>query len=221
MRKRTLIIGSAIVAAAIVTVPTVAQASNGGAWLLGRSNTESAETKVTSSGGTPLNLVAKSGYAPLKVNSSKVVTNLNADRLDGLSGGSYAKASARSGIILHDGSSDNWGAKCPAGSIATGGGGYDPYGYPVAYSGPDYDASTGAVVPNSWLALDEYNYVLVSFVNCTNVTGGSIPGAVTNHGQFPSAMYAASMSAPQGLQADGSVDLPAAKEKGAKKLPTN
>src|SRR6476469_7810616 len=82
MKKRNLFIGSAIVAVGLIAIPTAANAANGGSWLLGRSNYASSETKVTSSGGTPLNLVAKSGYAPLKVNSSKTVTNLSADKLD-------------------------------------------------------------------------------------------------------------------------------------------
>ena len=139
----------------------------------------SAETKVTSSAGTPLNLVAKSGYAPLKVNSSKTVTNLSADKLDGLSSGSFAKASAKTGIVKHDGTFDGIGAKCPTGTVSTGGGGFDPYGWEIGYSGPDWSESTNALIPNSWIALDVDGYVLNSYVNCMSMSGAAIPGAMT------------------------------------------
>jgi hypothetical protein len=62
----------------------VAYAANGGAFLLGRSNSETATATLKNTAGTPLSLVAKSGYAPLKVNSAVKVANLNADRLDGI-----------------------------------------------------------------------------------------------------------------------------------------
>jgi hypothetical protein len=62
----------------------VAYAANGGAFLLGRSNSETATATLANGAGTPLSLVARSGYAPLKVNSAVKVANLNADRLDGI-----------------------------------------------------------------------------------------------------------------------------------------
>ena len=84
MRKRTILTVSAVIAVGVIAVPTAANAANGGSWLLGRSNYESATTTVSNSAGTPLSLVAKTGYAPLKVSSTTKVTNLNADRIDGL-----------------------------------------------------------------------------------------------------------------------------------------
>lgn len=239
MRRRTILTTAAVIAVGALVIPTAANAANGGSWLLGRTNYESAATTVSNSAGTPLSLKAKAGYAPLAVNSTKTVTNLSADlldglssgsflrstgkaadadKLDGLSSGSFARTTAKSGTIVHDGYEDGLGAQCPTGSIITGGGGYDTYGYPVAYSGPDYDADTGAIIPNSWLALDEEGYVLVSFANCTNVTGGAVTGAVTNVNQMPGMTGVTTMSAaPQGTSDDGSVDLPSAKEKGAQR----
>ena len=196
MKKRNLFIGSAIVAVGLIAIPTAANAASSGSWLLGRSNSESAETKVTSSAGTPLNLVAKTGYAPLKVNSSKTVTNLSADKLDGLSSGSFlrstgkaadadkvdgvhassfARTSAKSGVVTHAGYDDYRGAVCPAGTVVTGGGGYDEYGWEIGYSGPDWSTETGAVIPNSWLVLDVDFGPMVSFANCVNLTGVSGP----------------------------------------------
>ncbi|HET9647915.1 MAG TPA: hypothetical protein VFP34_06750, partial [Microlunatus sp.] len=95
MKKRSTIIAVAAVACAFAAVPTVASASNGGSWILGRSNTESATTTVTNSGGTPLTLNSKSGTAPLAVNSGTKVTNLNADKLDGVSSESFLRTTGK------------------------------------------------------------------------------------------------------------------------------
>lgn len=122
-------------AAAIVLTGggVAAYAANGGSLLIGRSNTGTAVTTLTSSAGTPLSLKAKSGYPPFAVNSSKPVTHLNADWLDGVDASSFALAAgAHTGIIV--GTSD-WEdptdptssvivsvATCPTGTMLTGGG---------------------------------------------------------------------------------------------------
>jgi hypothetical protein len=180
MRKRTILIGSALVAAAIVAVPTAANAANGGSWLLGRSNSESATTTVTNSAGTPLSLNAKSGYAPLKVNSSKTVTNLSADKVDGLSSGSFARAAGKTGIITDKNLDDAYGAVCPSGTFATSGGGLAAYDS-IQYNGPDFNASGTSLVfiPNSWVTIDTSGYVVPGFVVCESNTG-AVPGANTS-----------------------------------------
>jgi hypothetical protein len=61
-----------------------AYAATGGTFILGRSNSASTATGLTSTTGTPLSLGAKTGYPPLAVNSTKRVTRLNADLLDNL-----------------------------------------------------------------------------------------------------------------------------------------
>jgi hypothetical protein len=134
------------VAAIVLTGGGVAAyAANGGSLLIGRSNTGTAVTTLTNTAGTPLSLRAKSSaYPPFAVNSSKTVTNLNADWIDGIQGsnlvqrtGAYA---ATTGNIY--GVSD-WAptdpsdpasppdettnliisvATCPAGTKLTGGG---------------------------------------------------------------------------------------------------
>lgn len=185
MHKRTMLTAAAIVAVGCIAIPTGAYAANGGSWLLGRSNYESATTKVTNSSGTPLSLVAKSGYAPLTVNSSKTVTNLSADRLDGYSAGSFAMRSGKTGTIVHDGYFDAVGAKCPSGTVFVSGGGYMPYGA-IWYSGPDWNATTEALIPNSWIVVgsDGYDiYFGVSNVTCYQASGASIPGAATKLSQ--------------------------------------
>ena len=67
-------------------------------------------------------------------------------------------------------------ARCPSGSIATGGGGYSSgtrdYLY---YSGPDFNAG-GALVPNSWFAVADGD--TVAWVVCYNPRG-TVPGATT------------------------------------------
>ncbi len=130
------------VAAIVLTGGGVAAyAANGGSLLIGRSNSGSAVTTLTNSSGTPLSVRARTGYPPFKVNSSRPVTNLNADWLDGVNASSFALAAgAHTGNIY--GTSD-WAptdpndptsepdestnliisvATCPTGTKLTGGG---------------------------------------------------------------------------------------------------
>jgi hypothetical protein len=135
------------VAAIVLTGGGVAAyAANGGSLLIGRSNTGTAVTTLTNTAGTPLSLRARSSaYPPFAVNSSKLVTNLNADWLDGINGSNLVQRtgpySATTGNIY--GTSD-WApldptadppgppdetsnmiiaiATCPTGTKLTGGG---------------------------------------------------------------------------------------------------
>jgi hypothetical protein len=200
-RTRKIIIAAAGLAVAGLVVPSAASAANGGSWLLGRSNSESATTKVTNSAATPaLSLVVPSGIAPLAVNSTKTVTNLSADRLDGLSSGSFLRStgkaadanlldgndstkfamrSAKTGTIAHNGYWDGMGAKCPTGTVFVSGGGYMPeFADYIYYSGPDF-TETGALIPNSWIVMGDYG-VGVSNVTCHSPSGASIPGVATS-----------------------------------------
>jgi hypothetical protein len=79
-----------------VALSGTAYAATGGNLVLGQANTaghvsalknhNGAALALTSGGtGTPLTLTAPSGVAPLVVNSTTEVANLNADQLDGLS----------------------------------------------------------------------------------------------------------------------------------------
>jgi hypothetical protein len=179
-----------------------AYAATGGTFVLGRANTATTTTTLTDSAGTPLALNAKAGSAPLTVNSAKTVTNLSADRLDGLSstsflrstgkaadaekvdgvnGASLALTTGRSGVVqgsATDADGDVSTARCPAGTIATGGGGgaFDTAAS-LAYSGPDFDPDTGALIPGSWYA-EASTGGAVAYVICYNPRG-AVPGAST------------------------------------------
>jgi hypothetical protein len=167
-----------------------AYAANGGSFLLGRSNTATTATTLTNTAGTPLSLKAKTGYPPLAVSSSKTVPSLSADLLDGLTsasflrstgkaadaekvdginGASIALTTGRTGVVYgSDTDVDHMAitARCPAGTIATGGGGAADYA--LAYSGPDFDEVTGTLIPNSWLVFDESDSGATAWVVCYN-----------------------------------------------------
>jgi hypothetical protein len=173
-----------------------AYAANGGSFLLGRSNTATTATTLTNTAGTPLALKARTGYPPLAVSSSKTVTSLSADLLDGLTstsflrstgkaadaekvdginGASIALTTGRTGVIYGSSSDvDHLAitARCPAGTIATGGGGAADYqGDALAYSGPDFNESDGILIPNSWLAMDDSGSGATAWVVCYNPRG--------------------------------------------------
>src|SRR4051794_27429711 len=80
---------------AVVLTPGSAVAATAKSVLLGRSNTATTTTSLSNTNGTPLALSAGKGQAPLKVNSSRTVTNLSADRLDGLSSGSFLRSTGK------------------------------------------------------------------------------------------------------------------------------
>jgi hypothetical protein len=207
--KKSTITAVALLGLAVVAVPTAASASNGGAWLLGRSNYESATTTVSNSAGTPLALNARAGYAPFKVNSSLTVKNLSADKFDGLDNTSYAKTYGKTGTIVHDSSTDGWGAACPAGSVFVSGGGATEYvSDNMLYSGPDWNPDTKAVIPNSWLVINwdasmgSLSYGK-SYVTCYNPSGAAVAGAATNYAQlFPQSSTLAAAAAPSQMAQD-------------------
>ncbi len=172
-----------------------AYAANGGSLLIGRSNSATATTTLTNTRGIPMKLVAKPGYPPLTTNSTTTVPYLSADRLDGLSSGSFALAAGQTGSVSSEdtGGSDWWDtdddgtgdpasnlivawATCPAGSKLTGGG-YDNFtsGFTVSEF-PDVD---------TWVVVSEANGTdvpiddpedLISYAMCYNPRG-AVPGA--------------------------------------------
>jgi hypothetical protein len=85
-------------AAVAVTISLVlggaglADAANGGSFLLGRANKETATASLSNSRGTPLKLSAPKGRAPLAVNRSGLVKNLNAQYTGGLTAGQLQAA---------------------------------------------------------------------------------------------------------------------------------
>lgn len=82
---RAGVTATAIALVSIAAANGVAYAATGHAFILGESNQASTTTTLTrTTNGVPLVLNAKSGYAPLAVNSTRRVARLNADMVDGL-----------------------------------------------------------------------------------------------------------------------------------------
>ncbi len=63
----------------------IADAATGGDFILGKANSESSTASLSNSKGTPLSLSAPKNTAPLAVNRSALVRNLNANFVGGLS----------------------------------------------------------------------------------------------------------------------------------------
>jgi hypothetical protein len=85
-RATAFLVGLAMILALIVGAGSAAVGANGGAFLLGKRNVGSAVSTLTKRGAGPaLRLQVGSG-APLGVNSSRQVANLNADKVDGKDG---------------------------------------------------------------------------------------------------------------------------------------
>lgn len=91
-RLATIALTSAVMVSLLLGLDHVAYAANGKSLLLGRSNSATKTTTIKNSHGTPLYLKGRTSRPPLKVNSSKVVARLNADRLDGKNAADLATA---------------------------------------------------------------------------------------------------------------------------------
>lgn len=167
-----------------------AVAATGGNLILGRANSASATTSLTSSTGAPLALNGPTSAPPLTARSKVKAPNLNADRVDGLEGSSLARSNSRtgsydaSGILLDTDSNGLDDAivayvECPNGSQMTGGGvaDYTSTGFPIE-SAPDTDGAEGwfvAVGISEEVAEDPDN--LFATVVCLDLRGGSLPGS--------------------------------------------
>jgi hypothetical protein len=137
-----------------------AVAATGGKLILGRGNSATTTTTLTNSKGTALTLAAPAGKAPLAVNGGTKVTNLNADKVDGLSSENLARAAGTTTTVTASafaaesspGSGDDLlvaFADCPGTSVVTGGGFSDSTSSGVVVeSSPD---SSGGV--SSWLVV--------------------------------------------------------------------
>jgi hypothetical protein len=86
--------------ALFVAMSGTAVAATGGSFVLGRDNTASRTSTLTSRAGAPLSLVAPPGRSPLRVDSARRVSLLNADLLDGLHGRAFARK------LCHNGPAD-------------------------------------------------------------------------------------------------------------------
>lgn len=79
-----------LTAALVLGGAGVASAANGGNFILGHTNTETARSNLNNTNGTPLMLNASTGNPPLKVNNSVQVPSLNASEVGGLSASQLA-----------------------------------------------------------------------------------------------------------------------------------
>ena len=144
-RVTALTVVLAVMLALVVGVASAAFGANGNPWLLGRSNVATAITKLGGTLGvngpmlqlinnnadandTALDLQVQAGEAPMTVNSSTKVNNLNADKLDGLDytffarTGTYRTESVpTTGLQLGDGTFKDV-AWCDQGDILLSGG---------------------------------------------------------------------------------------------------
>jgi len=143
-RATVFLVGLALILALTVGVISTAFAGTGlGARFdLGKTNTVNAVSKLvgsvagpsllidnnsTNSAATALDLQVEAGKAPMKVNRTTKVANLNADKLDGLDasqlGGLSGVTQVEQQGVLDSVDSKTTSATCPDGKVAIGGGG--------------------------------------------------------------------------------------------------
>lgn len=92
-RATVFLAGLSVILAALFGAASLALAANGKPFLLGRNNAASAISTLIKQGpGPALRLLVRPGQPPLAVNSGVKVTNLNADRVDGMDAASFAPA---------------------------------------------------------------------------------------------------------------------------------
>lgn len=156
MRSSKLSFFAAGAVTALVLGGGTAFAATGGNFILGRSNAATTTTTLTNSAGTALAVNSKAGTPTLKVGNTVRIPSLNADMVDGVHAGSFARTTGRTGSFDFPGQavdSDGNGktdtivasGACPAGTQLTGGGMSDftQTGFTVV-NAPDLD-------PESWL----------------------------------------------------------------------
>jgi hypothetical protein len=85
-RRPAVILGAVLVV--VLGGAGLADAATGGTFVLGRAGHETSTASLSDSRGTALSLSAPKGKAPLRVNRSTEVRNLNAAQVGGLSSGS-------------------------------------------------------------------------------------------------------------------------------------
>jgi hypothetical protein len=84
--------GSVIAGIALaVGIGGIGYSATGGPFILGQPNSETTTSILTNPNGSALSLRSPAGTAPLMVNNSAKVANLNADRLDGFDSSAFQK----------------------------------------------------------------------------------------------------------------------------------
>ena len=139
-RATTFMVGLAVILALTVGVAGAAFGANGGNFILGQTNAATAITKLAGSAGvagpslqidnnstnaaaTALDLQVEPGKAPMKVNSSAMVANFNADQVDGKSANEIGVNGLTIASNSSLGNSDSPKAisvTCPPGKVVVG-----------------------------------------------------------------------------------------------------
>ena len=129
-RATVFVVGLAVILALVLGVATAALGANGDVFRVGQSNFASAVSVLDKSGAGPaLRLLVDSG-APLAVNSSTKVSNLNADKVDGKHATQIGVNGLQEVVVVSASNSDSpksAQASCPAGKRVVGTG-YDIFG---------------------------------------------------------------------------------------------
>lgn len=99
-RATVFVVGLAVIVGLLFGVATTALGANGDFFKVGRSNFASAVSTLDKSGEGPALRLRVGRGAPLAVNSSKKVDNLNADRVDGKD--SSALMPAQTYVVEHE-----------------------------------------------------------------------------------------------------------------------
>jgi hypothetical protein len=170
---------TALVGVAVLTPVGAASAASVKSVLLGKTNKTSTTTTVQNSKGTALSLKAPKDKAPLAVSNSVTVKNLSADRLDGLSSGSFARSTGRTGTIAvaPRNLAGMYQAICPSGTVVTGGGGISKSG--LTFSARAIDPVTSTTL-NGWEAypLDSSEEDFIVIAECYSPSGKPVPGSL-------------------------------------------
>ena len=111
-RATVFMVGFAVIFALVLGAATMAFAANGDPWLLGQNNVATAITRLAGAAGvdgpmlriinnnagpdaTAIDLQVEPGKPPMTVDSEALVTNLNADNLDGRDSSAFLGVGAR------------------------------------------------------------------------------------------------------------------------------
>jgi hypothetical protein len=109
MRLKSILTTLFVAAVLVVGIDYTSYAANGSHVFLGKINKAGkATTFQRTKAGPPVSLVAKPGSAPLGVNSTTRVPNLNADLLDGADSESFARKQAPVNVQIAPSDPDRW-----------------------------------------------------------------------------------------------------------------
>jgi hypothetical protein len=203
-RATLLLVGLATMVAVLLGMASMAFAGNGDPWILGQLNSATAITRLAGGGGvdgpmlrvtnndagsddTALDLNVQSGEPPMTVDSQTKVTNLNADRLDGMNSSAFA-AYKRTVIVSPVGTNaQNGQALLDALASITDASASKPY---LLYIEPEtYDLGNRALQMKPYVDIEgsgELNTTIVSSVSqdANGLDHGTVQGADNSEMRF-------------------------------------